>query len=824
MEGSQDVPMEEAGGASVEDEDNLWKEDFDNVPLSSLKNHIKILRQLCNGEREPPICRETLDPTIPYHRRAQEVLKWTLSMQGVSSGDEVYDEVAATEKSAGRFSLFGALLKSYHRYIDDMIPPQSGRSADEQAAYTEALVYLHALGHAHTVLMNVDKISRCVHILTRILYNEQDQIVGNVMTDPVRSYQEEAFINAWKAKKDGGEPAEAKRKKDHLTVVHHCLDTALAHRYKRQGSCVYEERKVVFNDVVYGTRAFQPAVWPNGNARRDKSTIGEFVTHACSKDRNPSIWELSVDSTVFRKVVDYLERCVDKEFPSLRQQRNLFSFNNGIYDSMAGYTGAFYSYDMAGKYLLHAATAAKFFEQDVRPQWFEVGGRIGGWFDIPTPLFQSVLNYQNYGEVRTDVQDGGADGVTPACPHNTALVEVKRSLYSFLETMENVALDSSYANRAADKTASIMSMVAHCQTLKETLESVVKPLRDLPESGASQPPVTEPHAVPETRASAPGKALPPEVQRWIYIFLGRLLHDLNEYDCWQIMPFLKGKAGTGKSLIALLAKAFFEEEQVGILSSNVETKFGLGPLADKFVIICLEVKKNFQMNQAEFQSIVSGEMIQLAVKNKDAFAKKWTAPGLLCGNEWANYQDAQGSIARRLAIVNFAYSISEKDSNPNLLDLILSQELAALLIKCNIGYREQASIKKGQDIWKILPPYFKHQRRLLQIETDPLWATIWDDNLFHHTATGYVLWLDFLKEYVQKWKQIRGNPFPEQLTEEKIGAAFKDAKLAREWLKKVDPGLGGEAKMDDWVLGLRLRRDIPEQATAAARASADAAS
>jgi hypothetical protein len=313
------------------------------------------------------------------------------------------------------------------------------------------------------------------------------------------------------------------------------------------------------------------------------------------------------------------------------------------------------------------------------------------------------------------------------------------------------------------------------------------------------------------------------VQRWIFIFLGRLLHDLNTFDSWQIMPFLKGKAGTGKSAIGMVAKSFFEPEQVGILSSNIETKFGLGALAEAFVILCLEVKKNFQLNQAEFQSIVSGEMIQLAVKNKEAFAKRWTAPGLLCGNEWASYQDAQGSIARRLAIINFVFPISEKDSNPNLLDLILSQELGALLIKCNIAYREQADLKKGQDIWKILPPYFKHQRRLLQIETDPLWATIWDLNLFEHLPTGYVSYHDFQKEYAQKWKQIRGNPFPEYLTEEKLGPALKEAKLERTWQKRVDPALGGEAKSDFWVLGLRLRRDVIEGESAAARASEDTA-
>jgi len=820
-----------------EDEDELLRHDLENAPLSSIKMHISALHQLCSGQRSPPLSKELLGPTVPYHERSHEVLKWVLAMQAVQSTDEVYDELAATELTMRRLSRMHGLYDSYKRFMPEMRPHEA-RPVEEQAAHGECHRWWHALGHIHTVLVNVDKMSRCMHVLTRILFNEEDQIIGNALTDPVRSYQEQEFIRAWRAQKTSGEqsdePKDVKKRCKVQVVLNHCLDQALANRYKRLGACVYEERKVVFNDVVYGTRAYQPAAWPNGDPRRDKSTMQEFVTRACAKERYPDIWEIALDSTVFRKVVDYLERCVDSEFPTLRQQRNLFSFTNGIYDSQAGKMGAFYFYDTAGRHLDPAATASKFFEQEVRPQWFEVTGRTGGWFDIPTPLFQSILDYQNYGEVRSarpreaPLSPQGSEEVVMS-RHEAALVEVKRSLYSFLETMENAVLDSSYASTPAAKTAPMVSMAQHCQALKDALEGIVKPLQSragtdplLSVSADDDRPNAELPVPPTTSGrTEPGKALPPEVQRWIFIFLGRLLHDLNHYDSWQIMPFLKGKAGTGKSAIGLVAKNFFEPEQVGILSSNIETKFGLGALADAFVILCLEVKKNFQLNQAEFQSIVSGEMIQLAVKNKEAFAKKWTAPGLLCGNEWASYQDAQGSIARRLAIINFSFTIAEKDSNPNLLDLILNQELGALLIKCNIGYREQADIKRGQDIWKILPPYFKHQRRLLQIETDPLWSTIWDHNLFEHVPTGYVSYHDFQKEYALKWKQIRGNPFPEYLTDDKLGPALKEAKLERAWQKRVDPGTGGEARTDHWILGIRLRRDISETDGAAARASAD---
>ena len=42
-------------------------------------------------------------------------------------------------------------------------------------------------------------------------------------------------------------------------------------------------------------------------------------------------------------------------------------------------------------------------------------------------------------------------------------------------------------------------------------------------------------------------SLPLAAQRWIYIFMGRMLHALKLYDDWQIIPFLKGRGGSPSS-------------------------------------------------------------------------------------------------------------------------------------------------------------------------------------------------------------------------------------------------------------------------------------
>lgn len=112
---------------------------------------------------------------------------------------------------------------------------------------------------------------------------------------------------------------------------------------------------------------------------------------------------------------------------------------------------------------------------------------------------------------------------------------------------------------------------------------------------------------PEVDKILDDQRLTKETKRWVYILLGRLLYEVGEYDNWQVLLFFKGVAGSGKSTLAKLMRRVFPPSHVATLSSNVEPKFGLAPLYDKYLIICSEVKKDFGMNQGDLQSAVSGE-------------------------------------------------------------------------------------------------------------------------------------------------------------------------------------------------------------------------
>jgi adenosyl cobinamide kinase/adenosyl cobinamide phosphate guanylyltransferase len=186
---------------------------------------------------------------------------------------------------------------------------------------------------------------------------------------------------------------------------------------------------------------------------------------------------------------------------------------------------------------------------------------------------------------------------------------------------------------------------------------------------------------------------------------GRLCYDIGDLDSWQIIPFFKGIARSGKStLIEKVFQRFYEPEDVGTLSNNIEKKFGLSSLMGKFMFVAPEVKGDLALEQAEFQSIVSGESVSIAVKNKSAVSMEWKTPGVLGGNEVPNWKDNSGSVLRRILPWNFTKQVREADP---LLDKKLGKELPVILLKCVRAYIEYSNKYRDRDIWNVVPPYFK---------------------------------------------------------------------------------------------------------------------
>ena len=220
-----------------------------------------------------------------------------------------------------------------------------------------------------------------------------------------------------------------------------------------------------------------------------------------------------------------------------------------------------------------------------------------------------------------------------------------------------------------------------------------------------------------------------EVMDWMYVFIGRLCFDTNDQDAWQVIPFLKGIAGSGKStIITKVCKRFYDPEDVRTLSNNIEKKFGLWSIHDGFMFISPEVKGDLALEQAEFQSMVSGEDVSIARKNEKALSMTWNVPGILGGNEVPSYRDNSGSVLRRLVTWNFARQVSQPDPQ---LDGKLEAEIPTILCKCVRAYLDYSRKYSKKDIWSVLPPYFKTVQSQVATVTNPLQHFLASDKLVY---------------------------------------------------------------------------------------------
>ena len=345
-------------------------------------------------------------------------------------------------------------------------------------------------------------------------------------------------------------------------------------------------------------------------AWKQHMTIEEFVYNNAQKETRFEVWKnLTSKGNTARDVIRFLTESRDIQFPEIKKNRNVWSFNNGLFvgkewsPKLGRYTSRFYPYDSNEfRCLDPTIVSAKYFDKN-----FQHFDHIEDWWDIPTPHFQSIMDYQKF-----------------------------------------------------DK----------------------------------------------------------DVSAWMYVMGGKCCYDVGDIDGWQIIPFLKGIAQSGKStIITKVFKKFYEAEDVRTLSNNVERKFGLSSIYDGFMFIAPEVKGDLCLEQAEFQSLVSGEDISIACKYEKAKSVEWKTPGILGGNEVPNWKDNSGSIIRRMLSWNFAKRVVEADPH---LDDKLDKELPAILLKCIRAYLDYAQRFSDQAIWNIVPDYFKTIQTQVAMATNSL--------------------------------------------------------------------------------------------------------
>jgi len=223
---------------------------------------------------------------------------------------------------------------------------------------------------------------------------------------------------------------------------------------------------------------------------------------------------------------------------------------------------------------------------------------------------------------------------------------------------------------------------------------------------------------PYTKSIMDYQQWPDEVQRWLCILMGRMLYDVGELDDWQVYIFLLGLAGSGKStIIENILKQFYEPADVGIVGNNMEKKFGLSSLIGKRLILGPEIKSNWAIDQAELQSMVSGESVQINTKFKQATSLKFSSHIAIAGNVAPDFQDNAGSMSRRTVVFPFEYKVKKGDAK---LGQKIQREMAYIIQACNKGYLDAVHNHGSTSIWEALPELFKITQESMAENTNAL--------------------------------------------------------------------------------------------------------
>jgi hypothetical protein len=457
-------------------------------------------------------------------------------------------------------------------------------------------------GNEFTYASRVNRLIRVASASVRIVmsYTRIQQYVNNPTSMPENAECDPALFDASTIAIDELSPYQQLI----LVVLNETYNNNIR-RYK--GQCC-KEIEIADGGRKYRTKAWKPLM-----------QIAEYVYTIAQKESRFEVWKnLTARGSTARDAIKHLSECNDMQFPEIKKNRHVWSFNNGLFVGKewnidtGKYTCRFYPYDSTEFACLDPTiVSSKYFEK-----YFPNYDHIENWWDIPTPHFQSIMDYQGF---------------------------------------------------------------------------------------------------------------EPEVAKWLYVMGGKMCFDVGDIDSWQVIPFLKGIARSGKStIITKVFKKFYDSDDVRTLSNNIERKFGLSSIYDGFMFIAPEVKGDLCLEQAEFQSLVSGEDVSIAQKYEKAKSVEWKTPGILGGNEVPNWKDNSGSILRRLLPWNFGKQVMNADPH---LDDKLDAELPAILLKCVKGYLDYAQKYSNQDIWNVVPKYFKNVQEQVAMVTSSLQHFLASGNL-----------------------------------------------------------------------------------------------
>ena len=243
-----------------------------------------------------------------------------------------------------------------------------------------------------------------------------------------------------------------------------------------------------------------------------------------------------------------------------------------------------------------------------------------------------------------------------------------------------------------------------------------------------------------------------DVSTVLCALLGRLLFPVGHLDDWQVMPFLVGIGGTGKSVILKVAQDMFRHNAVGRVGTTREEVFGMANLVDKEVVIGHEMAQALSkaLPQELMQSMVAGDGMEVPRKGMTAInVAAWTAPLAMASNHIPDYVNTGGNVGRRIAVVRFGSVVAKPVYG--LHKRIVEAELPNVVCRFLTAYHAARAIP-DRVFWDMVPPVMRGWQSDMAAATNKLhdFLAMDDDDrgVVITRVPGAVTWcLDFKERF-----------------------------------------------------------------------------
>jgi hypothetical protein len=202
--------------------------------------------------------------------------------------------------------------------------------------------------------------------------------------------------------------------------------------------------------------------------------------------------------------------------------------------------------------------------------------------------------------------------------------------------------------------------------------------------------------------------------------IGRLFMPAGT-DNWQMWPFLKGEANTGKGTVVDIIKSMFPKSAVASFDGGRQSTFNLEDVVQKRLLIFPDLPKHLDkvLAQDVFLSMVSAESLSVSRKHRTPLNVDWSVPGLMAGNVVPSYDDEGGRVVRRLAVFSFDTLVTKRDTS--LKKKIVSDELASVALGCIMACHNLRERVGDDDLHKHLPKSVLASEDDIRAEVSPLY-------------------------------------------------------------------------------------------------------